>query len=152
MFQPDLIRGDTLASKELLQSIRNKGKTILVAMPDSEEARFLDFFGANASVNSGNINHIVVKPDVRKIEILEEFLHGTQQKLGIIKRLGNHGSEIHVKDFMIKHQKILGLSNKDVQALTIMKNSYSDCDTRSEQQNFFSKIRGNHIVVYYHHF
>ena len=62
--------------------------------------------------------------DVRKIEILEEFLHGIQQKLGIIERLGNYGSEIHVKDFMIKHQKILGLSNNDIKALIIMKNSY----------------------------
>ena len=85
MFQPDLTRGDTIASKELLQSVRDKGKTIVVAVSGSEEARLLNYFGANASVNTININHIIVKPDVRKIEILEEFLHGTQQKLGIIE-------------------------------------------------------------------
>ncbi|MEO1673040.1 MAG: hypothetical protein AAFR77_20070 [Cyanobacteria bacterium J06631_2] len=124
MFQPDSIRGDTVASKKLLQSIEEKGKTIVLAIPGSEEARLLDFFGANASVNTNNIDHIIVRPDVLKIEILEEFLHGTQQKLGIIKRLGNYKSEIHVKEFMIRHQKLLCLSNKDIQALIIMKNSY----------------------------
>ncbi len=124
MLQPDISRGDTLASEDLLQSIRNKGKTIIVAIPDSDEARLLDYFGANANVNTNDINHMIVKPDVRKIEILEEFLHGTQEKLGIIDRLGNYGSEIHVKDFMIRHQKMLGLSARDIKALTIMKNSY----------------------------
>ena len=124
MFQPDLIRGDTVASEELLQSIEKKGKTIVFATLGSDEARLLDFFGANASVNTSNINHIIVRPDVLKIEILEEFLHGTQHKLGILKRLGNYKSEIHVKEFMIRHKKILGLSNKDIEALIIMKNSY----------------------------
>ncbi|MEM7760463.1 MAG: hypothetical protein AAF298_20385 [Cyanobacteria bacterium P01_A01_bin.40] len=124
MFQPDSIRGDTVAAKELLQSIENKGKTIIFAVLGSDEAKLLDYFGANASVNTNNINHIIVRPDVLKIEILEEFLHGTQQKLGIIERLGNYASEIHVKDFMIRHQKILGLSNNDIKALIIMKNSY----------------------------
>lgn len=124
MFQPDSIRGDTVAAKELLQSIENKGKTIIFAVPGSDEAKLLDYFGANASVNTNNIDHMIVKPDVRKIEILEEFLHGIQHKLGIIDRLGNYGSEIQVKDFMIRHQKILGLSNNDIKALIIMKNSY----------------------------
>jgi late competence protein required for DNA uptake (superfamily II DNA/RNA helicase) len=124
MFQSDLTRGDTIASEELLQSIREKEKTIVIAIPGSDEARLLDYFGANASINTNDVNHIIVKPDVRKIEILEEFLHGTQQKLGIIDRLGNYSSEIHVKDFMIRHQKILGLSHNDIAALIIMKNSY----------------------------
>ncbi|MEM8723593.1 MAG: hypothetical protein AAGE84_30660 [Cyanobacteria bacterium P01_G01_bin.39] len=124
MFQSDSTRGDTVATKELLQTIENKGKTIVFAVTGSDEAKLLDYFGANASVNTNNIDHMIVKPDVRKIEILEEFLHGIQQKLGIIDRLGNYGSEIQVKDFMIRHQKILGLSNNDIKALIIMKNSY----------------------------
>lgn len=70
------VRGDTIASGDLLQSIINKGRKIVVATPDSEEARFLDYFGANASVNTGDINQMIVRPDVLKIEILEEFLHG----------------------------------------------------------------------------
>jgi hypothetical protein len=124
MFQTDLTRGDTSASDQLLDAMRQKGKDIVIAQPGSDDAKLLDYFGANASVNTNNIDHILVRPDVRKIEALEEFLHGTQQKLGIIDKLGDHNAEIHVKDFMIRHQKILGLSNNDVKALTKMKNSY----------------------------
>ena len=32
--------------------------------------------------------------------------------------------EIHVKDFMIRHKDMLGFSNKDIEALRIMKKSY----------------------------
>jgi hypothetical protein len=126
MFQPDPIRGDTVASDNLINSIRQKGREITIATPGSEEARFLDYFGANASVNTSNTDLILIRSDVRKIEIIEEFLHGTQQRLGIIDRLGNNDAEIHVKDFMIRHQKMLGLSDRDVRVLTIMKNSYID--------------------------
>jgi late competence protein required for DNA uptake (superfamily II DNA/RNA helicase) len=35
MFQPDLTRGDTIASEELLQSVRDKEKTIVVAISGS---------------------------------------------------------------------------------------------------------------------
>lgn len=118
------VRGDTIADDDLLQLIESKGRKIVVATPGSEEARFLDYFGANASVNTGDVNHIIVRPDVLKIEILEEFLHGTQQKLGIIEKLGNFDSEIHIKNFMIRHQKMLKLSSGDIEALKIMRNSY----------------------------
>ena len=52
------------------------------------------------------------------------MLDRTQQKLGIIEKFGNFGSEIHVKNFKIRHKKMLGLSSKDIQALKIMRNSY----------------------------
>ena len=118
------VRGDTIADDDLLQLIESKGRKIVVATPGSEEARFLDYFGANASVDTGDVNHIIVRPDVLKIEILEEFLHGTQQKLGIIEKLGNFDSEIHIKNFMIRHQKMLKLFSGDIEALKIMRNSY----------------------------
>ncbi|WP_252495516.1 hypothetical protein, partial [Escherichia coli] len=56
--------------------------------------------------------------------ILEEFLHGTQEKLGIAEKLGRYGlgsAETHVKDFMIRHKKMLGLSDEDVAILKILK-------------------------------
>ena len=124
MFQPNLTRGDTLASDELFESMGNHGKEIVIAEPGSDNEGLLNFFGANASVNTENIDHILVRPDVRKIELLEEYLHGTQQNLGIIESRGHLGSEIHVKDFMIRHKDMLGLSDKDVEALKIMKDSY----------------------------
>ena len=56
--------------------------------------------------------------------MLEEFLHGTQARLGIVDRLGTSGlgsAETHVKDFMINHQTMLGLSPEDVRILQILR-------------------------------
>ncbi len=49
--------------------------------------------------------------------MLEEFLHGTQSRLGIVDKLGRDDAETHVKDFMIRHRKLLGLSDEDVEIL-----------------------------------
>ena len=124
MFQPDLTRGDTLASEELVDSMRQHGKEITVAKPGFDDERMLNYFGANASVNTENMDNILVRPDVRKIELLEEFLHGTQSKLDIIEKRGHHSAEIHVKDFMIRHKDMLGLSDKDIEALIKLRDSY----------------------------
>ncbi len=48
-------------------------------------------------------------------------MHGTQNKLGIIEKLGDVKSEVHVKDFMIRHQEMLGLSKEDVEVLKTLK-------------------------------
>jgi hypothetical protein len=52
--------------------------------------------------------------------VLEEFLHGTQQRIGLIERLGVDGAEQHVKQFMIRHQQLLSLSSDDVAVLKTM--------------------------------
>ncbi|AFY83606.1 hypothetical protein [Oscillatoria acuminata] len=75
-------------------------------------------------MSSGDHNHIIIRPDARKIELLEEFLHATQIKFGILDKLGHHAAEINVKDFMIKHQKMINLSQKDIDSLVIMRDSY----------------------------
>ncbi len=57
------------------------------------------------STDNSGINLVI------KAAILEEFLHGTQEKLGIAEKLGRYGlgsAETHVKDFMIRHKKCLG--------------------------------------------
>ncbi|EOO0229202.1 hypothetical protein BOZ38_RS24850, partial [Escherichia coli] len=67
---------------------------------------------------------IIVRSNPSKAAILEEFLHGTQEKLGIAEKLGRYGlgsAETHVKDFMIRHKKMLGLSDEDVAILKILK-------------------------------
>jgi hypothetical protein len=51
---------------------------------------------------------------VRAFSALEELLHGTQWRNGIIQRLGTSGAETHVKEFMIRHQRLLGLSDEDI--------------------------------------
>jgi len=67
---------------------------------------------------------ILLRPDPSKAAVLEEFLHGTQQTLGIVDQLGTSGlgsAETHVKDFMIRHQSLLGLSAEDVRRLQILR-------------------------------
>ncbi len=112
--------GDELASPELLQSVGER-RQIQFAEPGSEEMRYLDYMGAEANVGGPNMDHILLRGTPSKAALLEEFLHGTQHRLGIIKRLGVSGAESHVKDFMIRHQRMLGLSDEDVRRLTILK-------------------------------
>ncbi|EQX87646.1 hypothetical protein G917_00590 [Escherichia coli UMEA 3148-1] len=71
----------------------------------------LEHFGAEASVLDMTI---IVRSNPSKAAILEEFLHGTQEKLGIAEKLGRYGlgsAETHVKDFMIRHKKMGNDSN-----------------------------------------
>ncbi len=44
--------------------------------------------------------------------------------IGVTDRLGTSGlgsAETHVKDFMIRHQKMLGLGDEDIQILQILR-------------------------------
>jgi len=120
MLQSGELRGTEAASKELIESVAGKGRTISYARPGSDELRYLDAMRANANVGGDKLTHILLREDPRKIEVLEEFLHGTQQRAGIIDRLGADGAEVHVKEFMIRHQRLLGLSPEDVKVLQQM--------------------------------
>ena len=71
--------------------------------------RYLDMMKAEANAGGPGQMHIILRPDATKATVLEEFLHGTQSKLGIIDRLGVPGAEEHVVDFMQRHAKLLGL-------------------------------------------
>lgn len=105
------------ATPELLDAIRSKGRTIKIVQEGSEEARYLDFIGAEANVGGETMTHILLRQNPGKAAALEEFLHGTQHRLGLIERLGTGGAERHVKDFMIRHRKLLGLGDEDVDIL-----------------------------------
>lgn len=66
----------------------------------------------------------LLRENPSKAALLEELLHGTQTRLGVTDRLGTSGfgsAETHVKDFMIRHKKMLGLGNEDVQILQILR-------------------------------
>ena len=60
---------------------------------------------------------ILLRPNPTKIEVMEEFLHGTQFKTGMIDRLGMQGAEVQVKEFMLAHQRLLGISEQDAAVL-----------------------------------
>jgi RHS repeat-associated protein len=120
LFSSGEVRGIELASDDLINAVRGHGRTIEVALPGTEEARYLDFMKANANVGGEDLTHIILKPEARKIEVLEEFLHGTQKKAGIVDRLGVPGAEVQVKDFMIRHKRLLGISDGDASILREM--------------------------------
>ena len=75
---------------------------------------------ANANVGGEEMTHILLRQDPRKVEVLEEFLHGTQKRMGLIDRVGIDAAEDHVKYFMVRHQKLLGISPEDVEILIKM--------------------------------
>lgn len=109
------------ASPGLMASIRRHGRTIMVAQPGSDELRYLDYMGAEANVGGPGMTNILVKGNPGKAAVLEEFLHGTQSRLGVIDRLGPARAECHVKDFMIRHRSLLGLCDEDVEILRILR-------------------------------
>ncbi|MCW3070298.1 MAG: hypothetical protein JWO44_188 [Bacteroidetes bacterium] len=116
MNSSDELMGIEKASDELIAAVSKK-RRVIIAKKGSEELRMLEYFGAEASVGGEDMASIILRENPSKAAILEEFLHGTQHKLGIIDDLGRYRAEAHVKDFMIRHQTILGLSNKDVKIL-----------------------------------
>lgn len=69
------------------------------------------------------MDHILLRPNPSKAAILEQFLHGTQHQIGIITELGRAGAESHVKDFMIRHQRLLGLGDEDIEILKTIKDA-----------------------------
>jgi len=100
-----------------LDKIRAKRRTIDFVLEGSEELRYLNKMGVNANVGGELMTHILLREDPRKIEVLEEFLHGTQFKCGILDVLEWIEAEAHVKNFMIRHRRLLGISDGDVVVL-----------------------------------
>lgn len=81
----------------------------MFATEGSEELRYLNYMGAEANCGGPGCLNILLRQNPSKEAIVEEFLHGTQSRLGIIDRLGQQGAEIHVKNFMSRHRRLLGL-------------------------------------------
>jgi RHS repeat-associated protein len=123
MNSSNALKGIEPASEELLKAVGSR-RTIQIVQPGSEEMRYLEHIGAEANVGGETMTHILLRPNPSKAAVLEEFLHGTQSELGIIDRLGSSGmgsAETHVKDFMIRHSQMLGLSPEDVAILKTLR-------------------------------
>ncbi len=95
-----------------------KGRTIEVAKPGSFHYSRLQRHELAGSAMNDDIFLIENGP---KIAALEEFLHGTQRKLPTLAKIEDVILEIDVKDFMVRHRKLLGLSNNDVKVLEALK-------------------------------
>ena len=115
---PSDLAGVERASPELLKAIQQR-RAVTIAEPGTDAERFLNYRDAEAAAFGEE--DILVRPDPSKAALLEEFLHGTQQRLGIIDDIGRAASETHVKDFMIRHKDMLDLSAEDVRRLQILK-------------------------------
>lgn len=123
MRSADDLMGVEPATPELISSVARK-RDLVIARPGSEELRMLNYFGAEASVGGVNNRSILLRENPSKAAVLEEFLHGTQSRIGVVNRLGTSGygsAETHVKDFMIRHKKMLGISDEDIRILQILR-------------------------------
>ena len=94
-----------------------------MAEPGDDNERYLDALGAEANVGGADTDHILVRRNPSKAALLEEFLHGTQRRLGLIDDMNPGPAEYHVKDFMIRHRRLLGLGNEDVRRLTLLRDA-----------------------------
>jgi len=121
------------ASPELLDRVRKKGRQILFAVPGSEELEYLDYMGAEANVGGPCLTHILLRENPTKIAVLEEFLHGTQSKLGLFqaKNVPPAIAEVRLKDFMISHRRLLGLTDNEIEVLKDLR--------RREKQNALAR-------------
>lgn len=109
------------ASQALIDAVKAHGRTIQIAQPGSDEMRYLDYMGAEANVGGVGNTDILLRSHPSKAGLLEEFLHGTQFKLGMIDKYGQQACEVKIKDFMIRHAKLLGLGPEDVAILQKLK-------------------------------
>jgi len=112
------LAGVERASQSLLDAIGRK-REITWATPGSGAERYLNMRAAEAAAFPPD-PAILLRSNPSKAAALEEFLHGTQSRIGVIERLGKSGfgsAETHVKNFMIRHQNMLGLGTEDVQRI-----------------------------------
>jgi hypothetical protein len=77
----------------------------------TEVQRYLDHRKANAATFLEK--DLLLRPDARKVEVLEEYLHNVQRQVGLTQKMTPQKLEIHVKEFMLRHQKLLGISDAD---------------------------------------
>ena len=94
---------------ELMSKMVSKGRTFTFALEGSEDLRYLQYWKAEGNCGGPGCLHILLPENPSKEAIWEEFLHGTQSRLGIIDRLGTDGAEMHVKNFMSRHKRLLHL-------------------------------------------
>jgi hypothetical protein len=106
------------AAKDLLSAMEQKGRTFSIATEGSEDLRRLNSANAQGSAIG---DHITLRENARKITALEEFLHGTQRRLPSFEDIPDTVAEVHVKDFMLRHAKMLGLDQNDLKALQWLK-------------------------------
>ena len=105
-------RGSEIASQALLSKLTARGFGV---DQSAETQKYLDYRGANAATFLEM--DLLLRPDARKIEVLEEYLHNVQRQIGLTDKLTIQELERHVKEFMLSHRKLLGISGDDAEWL-----------------------------------
>lgn len=100
--------------------MERKGRTFSIATQGSEDLRRLEAMNAQGGAIG---DHITLRENARKITALEEFLHGTQRRLASFDDIPDSIAEVHVKDFMLRHARMLGLNENDLKALEWLKSN-----------------------------
>jgi hypothetical protein len=121
------LRGEEIASPELLALAKRVTPRDVITV-DTKSKAYRDWDDPSGPTNAMmNGKDMFLRPDARKIEVLEEMLHFTQEKVGKrnerfrVETVDNYPVyEVHVKDFMIRHRKMLGISDGDTQVLQNM--------------------------------
>lgn len=112
--------------EDLIAAIESKERTVTIAEPGTEHWTGLEVARANAKVIYPDCADIIVRKGAPRMSLLEEFLHGTQQRIGLLEKWESENiprqiPEIHVKDFMLRHARMLGLDENDQMILQALK-------------------------------
>lgn len=108
-----------MAEPDLLKTMaKNARREVTLVEPGSDMDRYMTFMNASGLADG---TKIFLKPGTTKIATLEEYLHGTQFLHGWRGKIPDEILEVKVKDFMIRHHKLLGLEPGDVDYLKLLK-------------------------------
>jgi len=106
------------ATQELLDALASKGRTYSYVIPGTDEHRYFEMFGIEANAGGEDLRHILLRENPSKAAVLEEFLHGVQVDVGFPQSSENISwREYHAKDFLIRHQSLVGLPDEDIEIL-----------------------------------
>ena len=137
------LQGIERASDELIERIRSKGRTVIIAKPDSDDFKYLEYTGAEANVGDEGLKHIIVRENPSKAALLEEFVHGVQVDVGFLQSSDNQSwREYHAKHFLVRHSNLMGIGEDDVRILEHLRDrELKNETTRQMRDEWESKRR-----------
>jgi hypothetical protein len=109
------------APEALLRKLLARGYEILQG-PEIEA--YLDARAANAATFLQG--DLLLRPDPRRLEVLEEYLHNVQHRIGLTDRMSMSELERHVKHFMLRHRTLLGINADDAAWLATWLDAFAE--------------------------
>ena len=81
----DDLLGVEPASQKLIEAIRNKGRTVEIVRPGTDEYRYMQAHGWEANVGEERLTHILVRKILAKLHCLKNFYTERRLKLVYLK-------------------------------------------------------------------